>query len=909
MAQQAASGSPRGGEGLEPEGDGPARPTIGLLSHSIGGDPNTYPLWAGVYEVAREREVNLVCFPGRPLRSTIGFDAQANVLYDLVDAQNVDGLVIWGSVLAHHVDLEEVSRFCNRFRPLPMVNLPTMLEGIPSVIVDTYQGVRDATLHLIEVHGFRRIAFIRGPAGHPGAEDRFRGYADALARHDLSIDPKLVAPGDFQRATGAERIALFLDERGLRPQADFEAVVVANDLMALGAMEALRSRGIRVPADVAVVGFDDIEESRYALPPLTTARLPFAEMGRRAAEIVLAQLKGEDVPDRTTVPSRVIVRRSCGCLSQATLQAAARPVTATDAKLATISATQREGIVSGVVEAGSQRIAALDQDGAGRLLDAFVAEIGGQAPGTFLTALDQVVSEFTGKNEVASWHGVLSALRRHLLSYVDADTLPKAEDLWQQARVVVGETALQVQAYRREQAEQQAKALRVINQALITTFNLPGLMDILAQELPRLGITRGYLSLYEDPQVPTEWSRLILAYDERGRAELESGGQRFPSRQLAPQELLPDDRSCGYVVEPIYFRDEQLGFAFFGAGPREGRVCDQLRGQISSALQGAMLVEQVQSRALQLQTAAEVSRAASGILDLDELIQPVVDLVGERFGLYYVGLFLVDERGEWTAEPGKWAVLRAGTGEAGRQMVAEGYRLEVGGRSIVGRCIIEGQAYIALEADADGGEFANPLLPETRSEMILPLKVGERTIGALDVHSRRLGAFDENEKMVFQTMAGQLAVAVQNARTVADMRRLNENLEQTLDVQARLLETIRQLSTPVLPLMDGVILLPIVGNIDTARAEQIMGHLLTGVQEHRARVAIVDITGVAVVDTAVANSLLQAAQATSLLGAEVVLVGIRPEVAQTIVGLGVRLSDLVMASDLHRGIEYAFRRV
>ena len=109
--------------------------------------------------------------------------------------------------------------------------------------------------------------------------------------------------------------------------------------------------------------------------------------------------------------------------------------------------------------------------------------------------------------------------------------------------------------------------------------------------------------------------------------------------------------------------------------------------------------------------------------------------------------------------------------------------------------------------------------------------------------------------------------------------------------------------------MDGVVLLPIVGNIDSERALQIMGDLLTGVQEHRARVAIVDITAVAMVDTAVANSLLEAAQATRLLGAEVVLVGIRPEVAQTIVGLGVRLSDLVMASDLHRGIEYAFRRV
>ena len=150
---------------------------------------------------------------------------------------------------------------------------------------------------------------------------------------------------------------------------------------------------------------------------------------------------------------------------------------------------------------------------------------------------------------------------------------------------------------------------------------------------------------------------VVMAYDENGRVELEEGGRRFLSRQLAPESLLPQERRYTMVAQALQFREEQLGFVLLEAGPREEWVYHALRGQISSALQAALLTQQVRRRALQLQTAAEVSSAASGVLDPSELIQEVVDLVRERFELHYVGLFLVDRTGDWSGEAGRWAVL------------------------------------------------------------------------------------------------------------------------------------------------------------------------------------------------------------------------------------------------------------
>jgi GAF domain-containing protein len=137
----------------------------------------------------------------------------------------------------------------------------------------------------------------------------------------------------------------------------------------------------------------------------------------------------------------------------------------------------------------------------------------------------------------------------------------------------------------------------------------------------------------------------------------------------------------------------------------------------------------------------------------------VVDLIKERFGLYYVGLFLVDEENEW-------AVLRAGTGDAGRTMLDRGHRLKVG-EGMVGWCIAHTEARIALDVGEDAVRFSNPDLPDTRSEAALPLRSRGRVLGALTVQSAKESAFDQDAIVALQTMADQVAVALDNAELFA----------------------------------------------------------------------------------------------------------------------------------------------
>jgi GAF domain-containing protein len=177
-------------------------------------------------------------------------------------------------------------------------------------------------------------------------------------------------------------------------------------------------------------------------------------------------------------------------------------------------------------------------------------------------------------------------------------------------------------------------------------------------------------------------------------------------------------------------------------------------------------------RNLQLHTAAEVSRAATLHLDPEELLQVAVTMVKEQFDLYYAGLFLLDE-------VDLSAVLCAATGDPGRQMLEQGYRLQPDMDSVVGRSIVNSQTYIAQDVGDTATLFDNTLLPASRSEMAVPLRYHGDMIGVLDVHSETGMAFSEEDIPVFQMIADQMAIAIQNARSFSELQTLLTEMRQS----------------------------------------------------------------------------------------------------------------------------------
>ena len=238
----------------------------------------------------------------------------------------------------------------------------------------------------------------------------------------------------------------------------------------------------------------------------------------------------------------------------------------------------------------------------------------------------------------------------------------------------------------------------------------------------------------------------------------------------AIREMLYEHNIYSLAIFPLIAQEEVIGTVGLDIieegktfTPNQIRLVETIITQASTAIQNINLFEQVQTRSTQLQAAAEVSRTASSILQPNELIQQAVDLIRDHFELYYVGIFLVDITGTWSGDANRWAVLRAGTGEAGRLQVERRHMLEIGGKSMIGQAVATGEANISQLAPQEMQRFDNPLLPETQSEMALPLISRGEVIGAMSVQSESPYAFSREDIAVFQTMADQIANALQNA--------------------------------------------------------------------------------------------------------------------------------------------------
>jgi DNA-binding LacI/PurR family transcriptional regulator len=218
----------------------------------------------------------------------------------LLRAKQVDGVLVDGLVLPP----DRIARFVRNGPPIVCLDRDVESASVPLVQVDNRLGARRATEHLLEL-GHRQIAHVAGAPGLGISEERVGGYRDALVAVGLAPDPRLVATGAFTEEGGHEATL------GLLDAAEPTAVFAANDLSALGALSALAERGLRVPDDVSVVGFDDLRLSRFTTPPLTTVHQPAREIARRATDLLLDLAAGRPPQElRHVLEPELVVRGS-----------------------------------------------------------------------------------------------------------------------------------------------------------------------------------------------------------------------------------------------------------------------------------------------------------------------------------------------------------------------------------------------------------------------------------------------------------------------------------------------------------------------------------------------------------------------------------------------------------------------
>jgi len=578
-------------------------PAVGFLVDLIE-DGYQSAIAAGVLKAAKDAGATVHCFVGGVLDSPDRAALQRNHVYALASQATVDALVILGGTLVNHVGPQALGHYFDRCRPMPMCSVAMPLDGMGSLLIDNQVGMRSAIEHLINVHGHKRIAFVRGPLANAEAELRFQVYRDVLTHHGLAIDDRMVAVGNFQSEGGRAAVVYLLDEQHLRVE-DIDAIVVSNDNMAFGVLQELAARKIHVPADVAVTGFDDVEEARYTNPGLTTVRQPLEQQGREAVRMVLSALQRQASPGSLLLHTELVVRGSCGCSRTVENQ----PISVADGMLLGFEASlmsRRQHIIAELARAARGTMMHTGPNWEARLVSTIADELQGGSPGSAIKSFEGLVQGLIDRGiDIAYGHEVLDCLRRELLFCLrkEPDRRAVAEDLFQNIRLAIGRTAERVLGASRLRLEQWSRQLSVVGARLIGSFDVGDLRAAVEDNFPLLGFARCFVVLYDGDEIPAKYSKLILAYDSRLAKQLPTPIQ-FDTETLLPAQVTDSVHElCHCVVAPLFFKQEVFGYLVIELNLAQSFAYEAVRDMISAALKGAMLVQDVRRQHGELDSA------------------------------------------------------------------------------------------------------------------------------------------------------------------------------------------------------------------------------------------------------------------------------------------------------------------
>ena len=588
-------------------------PRLGLLADKYDYEFQVRVLVAAE-RAAREHGLDFIAISG----GVLGVDLRdpKRFVYDFIGPDCVDALLICTHVIGHHSTLAELTEFVGSFAAVPRVCLGVALAGVTTMLMDNEAGMHGVVKHLVESHHLRRIAFVAGPEGSEEAQVRYRGYQRALAEGKLAVDPRYVVAGNFTRESGARAVATLFSERGLAP-GDIDAIVCADDLLALGALDELDQRGINVPRQIALTGFDDTEFARYARVPLTTVRQPIDVQVRHAVAVLAAAVHGTEAGQQVlTFETEFVQRRSCGCSIHHRETTPTQSAGAEGKELGAALRARRSTLVRDLDHASHGGFEFIPEGWEDRLFDSFLLQLNDPSQESFLDCVESVCYELLRRgSEVGAAQDVLVVFRRHVMACAsDSEVRARIEDLLQEALLSASDLSAIAQSRRRSSLMDRMTMLAETTAALLAAPDLTTLAETAANHLPGLGISAGVIALFTEPGKASDTLETALVFTEQG---WQQAPVRYRTKLLAPADFL-DGRSV--IVEPLGFRGECLGLALFEYGASDSMVYEDLRLVLGAALKGSQLIRAVEDARREVEALA-VTDPLTGLYNRRHLIR------------------------------------------------------------------------------------------------------------------------------------------------------------------------------------------------------------------------------------------------------------------------------------------------
>ncbi len=541
-------------------------------------------LWRYLANYAEQENGSFFIFPGGRCDDKPGTDHLRNEIYKLVNTENLDGVVSWSSSIGSGMEAENLTSFHRTLGNLPYVTIGKKFFDHPDISFDAYTGMKELTRHFIEVHGCKKIAFIRGPQNHVSAEDRFRGYADAISEAGLSSTETEHLVTDHTGWQDAEKGARTLyEDRGLIPGKDFDALLAASDLMILAAVEYFEKHGYTIPNDYIAGGFNDSVESQLYTTSFSTVHMPMEEIGITAYEKLHQVLNGENAVEDIQLPAYPVLRASCGCANLKSLMHTSDPK---------IRFKSRDELLNEF-----QRIFRFNEEAKKAVLEPMFTALFENDQTEFFRLMNENLTVFFNHD------GELSQLFNAIVLFRNSTFLPEEyiTKIINTCSLLIPQIQGRVSANKLYDTEKLSSIVSAMKTELLSAHDRNSLVKVLARYLPQIGIKAGTLVLYEN----TDISKYIGGFNSAGETRTEE--VLFPSKLLVPSRFAKEFEYGVYIIQPLFLSDQPLGYIITSYSDCDGYIYEDLRTSISNALQSIFLFEE-NNKARQLAEQAEFAK-------------------------------------------------------------------------------------------------------------------------------------------------------------------------------------------------------------------------------------------------------------------------------------------------------------
>ncbi|MBN2804445.1 MAG: GGDEF domain-containing protein [Deltaproteobacteria bacterium] len=588
--------------------DNQDKKTIGILIDCLH-ESYQSNIWEGISKAAQENNINVISFVATSQDKTSHFHVHYPVVSDFIKNSYIDGLIILAGSIAEHRGMSFATDFVNQFSDKPIINISTKIGDFPSVEVDNSEGIIKLIDHFIEIHNLHDIAFVTGPKGHEEADERLEAYKTGLIKNNLPIKNELIIDGDFSNQSGHNAVKYLIENK-----IKFQAIIAADDKAAFGVIEELKKYRLHVPTDIAVAGFDDVEDAALFLPSLTTVSQPLEELGKQAVLSILKIINGLPSEKNIKLAAIPVFRRSCGCFSESVRNA--RTSTPTDAIL------NKEEIIESLIRVCNHYIQnnndnCLDSQKIKSYIEDFVDSLKWDVEKAsireiFLNEIDMLLFKFEDcSDNISLMSSLLSELSVHLKAlFKSVSQIADAGAIIQQAQSFIRERKLSTARTTFLQDVLFQLMIRETSQSIITTFEQRKLLQAIFQSFPDLNINTLVFAVFhkensDDVLAESNWefpkkSQLLLGYNNSlNIVSFPRGDNLFDTGDLFPPDLIDKTAGENYIHMPLFFEDEYLGYAIFGFTKGIPLfMFEELRLHMSSALKSSFLMKELRVQSM-----------------------------------------------------------------------------------------------------------------------------------------------------------------------------------------------------------------------------------------------------------------------------------------------------------------------